>query len=38
MVLGRKKGGSVVTENPKVGITEIFGRIQVGDYSNLLGK
>ena len=38
MVLGRKKGASVVTENPKGGITENFGRIQIGDYSNLLGK
>ena len=38
MVLGRKKGGLVVTENPKGGITENFGRIQMGDYSNLLGK
>ena len=32
------KGGSVVTENPKEGITENFGRIQRGDPSNLLGK
>ena len=39
LVLGRKKGGSFVTENPKAGITESFvGRIQRGDYSNLLGK
>ena len=38
LVLGRKKGGSVVTENPKGGITENFGRIKMGDYSNLLGK
>ena len=30
--------GSVVTVNPKGGITENFGRIQMGDYSNLLGK
>ena len=33
-----QKGGSVVTENPKGGITENFGRIQMGDHSNLLGK
>ena len=38
LVLGRKKGASVVTENPKGGITENFGRIQIGDYSNLLGR
>ena len=31
-------GGSAVTENPKGGITENFGRIQRGDHSNLLGK
>ena len=31
-------GGSVVTENPKGGIAENFGRIQRGDHSNLLGK
>ena len=42
---GETRGGfwgeSVVTENPKEGITEItenFGRIQRGDHSNLLGK
>ena len=35
--LGEQKGGSVVTENPKGGITENFGRIQRGDHSNLLG-
>ena len=35
---GRKKGGSVVTENPKGGITGNFGRIQRGNHSNLLGK
>ena len=34
----RTKGGSVVTENPKGGITENFGRIQRGNQSNLLGK
>ena len=28
--LGEQKGGSVVTENPKGGITENFGRIQKG--------
>ena len=38
-VLGeQQKGGSVVTENPKGGIAENFGRIQRGDHSNLLGK
>ena len=26
----------MVTENPKGGIAENFGRIQSGDYSNLL--
>ena len=31
-------GGSVVTENPKGGITENFGRIRRGDHSHLLGK
>ena len=36
--LGEQKGGSVVTENPKGGITGNFGRIQSGDYSNLLRK
>ena len=30
LIFGRKKGGSVVTEN--------VGRIQSGDHSNLLGK
>ena len=29
--LGKQKGGSVVTENPKRGITETFGRIQRGE-------
>ena len=29
--LGEQKGGSVVTENPKEGITENFGRIQRGE-------
>ena len=33
-----KGGGSVVTENPKGGIAENFGRIQRGDHSNFLGK
>ena len=28
--LGEQKGGSVVTENPKAGIAENFGRIQGG--------
>ena len=36
--LGEQKGGSVVTENPKGGITGNFGRIQRGDHSNLLRK
>ena len=31
--LREQKGGSVVTENPKGGITENFGRIQKGDHS-----
>ena len=35
---GRTKGGSVVTENPKGGITGNIGRIQRGNHSNLLGK
>ena len=35
---GRTKGGSVVTEDPKGGITGNFGRIQRGNHSNLLGK
>ena len=34
----KKKGGSVVTENPKGGIAENVGRIRRGDHSNLLGK
>ena len=34
----RTKGGSVVTENPKGGITGNFGRIRRGNHSNLLGK
>ena len=33
-----KRGGSVVTENPKGGIAENFEGIQTGDHSNLLGK
>ena len=37
-IFRRTKGGSVVTENPKGGITENFGRIQSGSHSNLLGK
>ena len=38
LFLGEQKGALVVTENPKGGITENFGRIQRGDHSNLLGK
>ena len=38
LFLGEEKGGSVVTENPKGGITENFGRIQRRDHSNLLEK
>ena len=34
----RTKGGLVVTENPKGGVTENVGRIQRGDHPNLLGK
>ena len=37
-IFRRRKGGSVVTENPKGGITENFGRIQRRDRSNLLEK
>ena len=36
--LGERKGGSVVTENPKGEVTDNFGRIQREDHSNLLGK
>ena len=36
--LEEQKEGSVVTENPKGGITENFGRIRGGDHSNLLRK
>ena len=36
--LGEQKEGSVVTEKPKGGITENFGRTQRGDHSSLLGK
>ena len=36
--LGKQKGGSIVTENPKGGIIENFGGIQRGDHSNSLGK
>ena len=35
--LGEQKGGSVVTENPKGGITENFGRIQRGTTQICLG-
>ena len=38
MIFGRKKGESVVTENPKGDIAKKFGRIQRGDHSNSLGK
>ena len=38
MIFRTAKGGSVVTENPKGGIAENFGRIQRGDHSNFLGK
>ena len=31
LFLGEKKAGSVVTENPKGGINENFGRIQRGE-------
>ena len=34
--MGEQKGGSVVTENPKAGIAENFGRIQSGDYSKVI--
>ena len=36
--LGKQKGRSIVTENPKGGITENVWRIQRGDHSNSLGK
>ena len=37
--IAEQKGRSVVTENPKGGIAENFGRIQRGgDHSYLLGK
>ena len=38
LIFGRKKGKSVVTENPKGGIAQNFGKTQRGDHSNLLGK
>ena len=38
LIVGEQKEGSVVTENPKGGIAENFGRIQRVDHSNLLGK
>ena len=38
LIAGDQKGRSVVTENPKGGIAENFGRIQRVDHSNLLGK
>ena len=34
----RRTKREIVAENPKWGITEIFGRIQRGDHSNLHGK
>ena len=37
-IFRRTKAGSVVTENPKGGINENFGRIQRGEQLNLLGK
>ena len=36
--LGGQKRGSALTENPKGGIAESFGRIQRSYHSNLLGK
>ena len=36
--LEEQKGESVVTESPKGGIAENFGRVQKGNHSNLLGK
>ena len=36
--LGEQKGRSVVTENPKGGIAENFGKMKRGDHSSLLGK
>jgi len=38
LIVGEQKGGSVVTENPKRGIAENFGRIHRVDHSNLLEK
>ena len=38
LIVGEQKEGSVVTENPKGGIAENFGRIQRVDHSSLLGK
>ena len=38
LIFRRTKGGSVVTENPKGGIAENFGRIQRGDHSDLFVK
>ena len=38
LILEEQKGGSVVTENPRGGIAENFGRIQTVGHSNLLGK
>ena len=36
--LGEQKGRSVVTENPKGGIAENFGKMKRGYHSSLLGK
>ena len=36
LILEEQKGGLVITENPKGGIAENFGRIQRGNHSNLL--
>ena len=38
LILGEQRGESDVTENPKGGIAENFGRIQRGDHPNLLVK
>ena len=38
LIFRKTKGGSVVTENPKGGITKNFARIQRGHHLNLLGK
>ena len=38
LIFTKQKGGSVVTAEPKRGITENFGRMQREDHSNLLGE